>query len=546
MLKALNCLDFRNMLLSGAQYLQENRSKIDELNVFPVPDGDTGTNMALTMNAGIQALMKYNGNKLAELCQVVSNGILSGARGNSGVILSQLIRGICQIVKEHETIPLKVFVKALENATALAYSTVHEPKEGTILTVARKMSECARQEIKNHKNYPSLMTAILQAGEQALSQTPELLPVLKEANVVDSGGMGLIIVWKGFLAAMQGEKLDTNNFLSMTSNDVSYGSNEEIVTLEIGDIRYGYCTEFFIINMHKKIAVQTAIEKLKAKLSQIGDSLICFGDEQLVKVHVHTANPGQVLSYALELGEVDKIKIENMLEQNRVFRANLERTRKEMGLLSVSSGKGFAAIFNDLLVDKIVEGGQTANPSTDDIVQAIKTINAKNIFILPNNKNIILACKQAKTLVQNKNLFVLSTTTIPEGIAAALYFDANCSVEENLAVMKKNIQNVVCGQVTRAVRNSNINGIVVRVGDYIGVDSNKVLVKGKTQEETVLALVQKLKKNAHENITLYYGEDITVEDATNLQEKLAQEYSDCEVLCLEGGQAIYSYIVSLE
>ncbi len=265
-----------------------------------------------------------------------------------------------------------------------------------------------------------------------------------------------------------------------------------------------------------------------------------------MKVHVHTANPGQVLSYALELGEVDKIKIENMLEQNRAFRANLERTRKEMGLLSVSSGKGFAAIFNDLLVDKIVEGGQTANPSTDDIVQAIKTINAKNIFILPNNKNIILACKQAKTLVQNKNLFVLSTTTIPEGIAAALYFDANCSVEENLAVMKKNIQNVVCGQVTRAVRNSNINGIVVRVGDYIGVDSNKVLVKGKTQEETVLALVQKLKKNAHENITLYYGEDIPLEDATNLQEKLAQEYSDCEVLCLEGGQAIYSYIVSLE
>ena len=546
MLKALNCLNFREMLLSGAKYLQENRNKIDELNVFPVPDGDTGTNMALTMNSGIQALMNYKGNKLSELCQVVSSGILSGARGNSGVILSQLIRGICQTVKEHETISLKVFVKALENATALAYSTVHEPKEGTILTVARKMSECARQELKNHKNYVSLMTVILQAGEQALLQTPELLPILKEANVVDSGGMGLITVWKGFLASIQGEKLDIDNLLPAAANDLSYGDNQDIVTLEIGDIKYGYCTEFFIINIHKKMAIQTVIEKLKAKLAQIGDSLICFGDEQLIKVHVHTANPGQALSYALEIGEVDKVKIENMLEQNRVFRTNLEKTRKEMGILSVASGKGFAAIFNDLLVDKIVEGGQTANPSTDDIVQAIKAINAKNIFILPNNKNIILACQQAKSFVQNKNLFVLPTTTIPEGIVAALHFDADCSVEENLATMEKSIQNVVCGQVTCAVRNSNVDGLDVRVGDFIGVDSRKVLVKGKSKEETALSLVQKLKKNTHENITIYYGDDISLEDATKLQEKLAETYSDCEVLCLEGGQAIYSYIVSLE
>lgn len=544
--KALSCSQFKDMLLSGAQYLQENRDKIDELNIFPVPDGDTGTNMALTMNAGMQALVEYKGNKLSELCKAVSRGILSGARGNSGVILSQLIRGICQVVQEYNTIDLKVFVKALENATTLAYSTVHEPKEGTILTVARRMSEFATKEVKNHKSFVSLCTAILEEGENALRETPELLPILKEANVVDSGGMGLITIWKGFVASIKGEKLDSNIILPTVEKNTAYGDNSDIVTLEIGDIKYGYCTEFFIINIHTKQDVQKSIDKLKAKLAQIGDSLICFGDESLIKVHVHTANPGQALAYALELGELDKIKIENMLEQNRVFRANLERTKKEMGILSISSGSGFADIFKDLLVDHVLEGGQTANPSADDIVQAVKAINASNIFVLPNNKNIVLACEQAKSLVQNKTLYVVPSTTIPEGIAAALHFNAENSVEENFEAMQQGMHTVVSGQITCAVRDANLDGIHVKEGDYIGIDNKKMLAKGKSKEEAVLALLKKLKTNAHETITIYYGEEITQTEAELLQEKVAALYSDCEVICLQGGQAVYCYILSLE
>lgn len=543
--KALSCSNFKDMLLNGAKYLQENRSKIDELNVFPVPDGDTGTNMVLTMNAAMQALVQHKCNKLNDLCKVVSSAILSGARGNSGVILSQLIRGICQVVQEHDTISLKTFVKALENATNLAYNTVHEPKEGTILTVARKMSECATQEVKNHKSFATLMATILKAGELALLETPNILPILKEANVVDSGGMGLITVWRGFLASIQGEKMDMDVFPEQLE-ELPYGDNNEIVTLEVGDIQYGYCTEFFVININTKQPIQAAIEKLKAKLAQIGDSLICFGDNNLIKVHVHTANPGKALSYALEIGEVDKVKIENMLEQNRAYRANIEKTKKEMGILVVSSGEGFANIFNDLLVDKIVEGGQTANPSTDDILQAVKGINAKNIFILPNNKNIILACEQASSMVNNKNLIVVPTTTVPEGIAAVLRFDVDATVDENMKSMQEGMQTVVCGQVTSAVRDAKIDGIDVCMGEFIGLDSKKLLAKGATKQETVLALLKKLQADRYENITLYYGEDVNEEESIKLQEIIATAYKDSEVLCLYGGQAIYPFIVSLE
>ena len=548
MAKTINSTDFRKMIISGAKVLEINRTKVDSLNVFPVPDGDTGTNMSLTIQSAVKELSVCSSNRLPELCDAVSKGALKGARGNSGVILSQLFRGMCSEFKNYEEITIKAFAKGMENGTKVAYSAVSKPKEGTMLTVARLMSEFAKASASKYRDFKDFLTDVIKKGEEALAQTPELLPVLKKAGVVDSGGMGLLCVYRGFLSVACGEKVaDDVSVLDAApkSDEDVFGDNSDIINLDLGEIEFAYCTEFFIINLKKQTTLAD-IDKLKEKLMAIGDSVICIGDLELVKVHVHTNNPGQALSYAVELDELDRVKIENMLEQNRALRAKREAEKKEMGMLAVCAGEGIAEIFKDLLVDGVIEGGQTMNPSANDIAAAVQKINAEHVFVFPNNKNIILAAEQAKALVTNRTIHVIPTKNIPQGFAAALAFNPDASSEENKTDMIHSMDNVKAGQVTYAVRSTSVNGFDLKEGDIIGLDDKKILAKGDNVDDTLVALIGKLKESSHEIITLYYGKDVKEEEAEALAAKVSEQFPDCDVDFHYGGQPIYYYLVSLE
>lgn len=551
MQKTINSTEFRKMVLSGARMLEINRAKVDALNVFPVPDGDTGTNMSLTLQSAVREMNACSSNRFQEICDAVSKGALKGARGNSGVISSQIFRGICSVIKEtKDSFDTKTFAKAMEAGTKVAYSAVSIPKEGTILTVVRCMSEAAAKLASKHKDFVDYLTALIEVGDEALARTPELLPVLKKAGVVDSGGVGLMTIMRGFLAAISGEDTDleeipTEAMDSNKSEDDVFGDNSDIINLDLGDIEFAYCTEFFVINL-KQITTLADIDRLKEKLMQIGDSVICIGDLELVKVHVHTNTPGVALSYALELGELDRIKIENMLEENRALKAKLEAEKKEMGMLAICAGSGLEEIFKDLLCDRVIEGGQTMNPSAQDIADAVQKINASNVFVFPNNSNVILAAEQAKALVTNRTIHVIPTKNVPQGFAAALQFNADASVPENKTNMTHAIDNVSSGQVTYAVRNTTMNGFKLKEGDIIGLDNKRILAKGENIDETTLKLVKALKNDEHEMITLYYGKEVTEADAQALAEKLAEEYPDCDVDFHFGGQPVYYYMVSLE
>ena len=546
--KTINSSDFKKMILVGAKQLEINRAKVDALNVFPVPDGDTGTNMSLTMQSAVKELNACQSSAFVEVCDSVSKGALKGARGNSGVILSQILKGICSVVRKAEKeVDTKTFAKALEAGTKVAYGAVSAPKEGTILTVIRMMSEAAGKIAAKKKNFEEFLEDVIAEGDRALALTPELLPVLKKAGVVDSGGVGLMTIIKGFNAALTGEEItDTYTDMEVSGGDDSeFGDNSAILSMDIGDIQYAYCTEFFIINM-KKSTTLSAIDRLREKLMAIGDSVICIGDLELVKVHVHTNQPGKALTYALELGELDRPKIENMLEQNRQLKAKLESEKKEMGMLAICTGAGLSEIFKDLFVDRIIEGGQTMNPSASDIANAAQKINAEHIFVFPNNKNIILAAEQARNLVENKQIHVIPTKNVPQGFAAALEFNPEVSAEENKANMIHALDNVKVGQVTYAVRNTSLNGFSIKEGDIIGLDDKKILAKSQSLEETVLKLIGRMKEDFHQVITLYYGEDVKEEEAAALCETIAEKYPDCDVDFHNGGQAVYYYIMSLE
>ena len=545
--KTINSTEFRKMILVGAKQLELNRAKVDALNVFPVPDGDTGTNMSLTMQSAVKELTACPSNAFAEICSSVSKGALKGARGNSGVILSQILKGICSVLgkceKEADT---KTFAKAMEQGTKIAYNAVSIPKEGTILTVIRMMSEHAVKIAGKKKTFEEFFQDVIAEGEKALALTPELLPVLKKAGVVDSGGVGLMTIIKGFASELTGEEIaDSITETDMAQNDSDFGDNSDIINMELGEIEYAYCTEFFIINM-KKSTTLSAIDRLRERLMAIGDSVICIGDLELVKVHVHTNQPGKALTYALELGELDRPKIENMLEQNRQMRAKMEAEKKEMGMLAICTGSGLADIFRDLSVDRIIEGGQTMNPSASDIANAAQKINAEHVFIFPNNKNIILAAEQAKNLVENKTLHVIPTKNVPQGFAAALEFNSEATAEENKTNMIHALDNVKAGQVTYAVRNTSLNGFSIKEGDIIGLDDKKILAKSQTVEETTLKLIAKMKEESHQMITLYYGEDVKESEAEQLCATIADKYPDCDVDFHNGGQSVYYYILSLE
>ena len=548
MQKTINCATFRKMVLVGAKMLENNRAKVDALNVFPVPDGDTGTNMSLTMQSAVKELSMTSSNTFMEVCDCVSKGALRGARGNSGVILSQIFRGICSVLRVSKPeVDTRTFAKAMEQGTKVAYNAVSIPKEGTILTVVRLMSEFAVKTAGKYKDFETFLPAVIAEGDRALATTPELLPVLKKAGVVDSGGVGLMTIMRGFQAAIMGEEIasEVQTEAMQQQAEPEFGDNSDIISMDLGDIQFAYCTEFFVINL-KKSTTLADIDKLRENLMGIGDSVICIGDLEMIKVHVHTNSPGVALTYALELGELDRPKIENMLEQNRALKAKIEAEKKDQGMLAICAGEGIRDIFKDLFVDRVIEGGQTMNPSASDIATAVQKINAENVFVFPNNKNIILAAEQAKALVDNRTIHVIPTKNVPQGFAAALAFSPEASLEENKTNMIHAIDNVKAGQVTHAVRTTNVNGFSITEGDIIGLDDKKILAKSNSIDETVLALLEKLKEDQHEVITLYYGEGGSEDDAKALAEKVAEEFPDCDVDYHFGGQPVYYYLLSLE
>ena len=542
--KTINGAMFSKMVIAASALLDANRAKIDALNVFPVPDGDTGTNMSLTMQSAVRELKQCSSNRLSDICDSVSKGALRGARGNSGVITSQIFKGLCDGVKDAQEINIRLFGKAMKNATQVAYSAVSKPKEGTILTVVRMMSDCAVS--AKAKDFEDYFEQIIEAGEAALEMTPELLPVLKKAGVVDSGGMGLITIFKGMHKALKGEEVIVDGEAEVVQ-EVKKTESEptRADVLNLGTIEFGYCTEFFIINLKKKTTTAD-IDRLREYLNTIGDSVICIGDLEFVKVHVHTNSPGLAITKALQLGEVDKVKIENMLEQNRALVKKYEEERKPIGIISVAQGDGLTELFKELNVDVVIEGGQTMNPSASDIADAIARVNAETIFVFPNNKNIILAAEQSKSLVEGRKIVVVPTKNIPQGFAAAIAYDPDMRADENLMNMLHAIDNVSDGQVTYAVRNTSVNGFSLKKGDYIGLNSKRILSKGATVEAATLKLIEKLKDKNHSLINIYYGEDIKEQDAEQLRVDVAETYPDCDVELYYGGQSVYFYILSLE
>ncbi len=542
MQKTINGAMLKSMIMTAAKLLEVNRVNIDALNVFPVPDGDTGTNMSLTIQSAIKELVQCQSNKVQDIAEAVSKGALRGARGNSGVILSQVLRGFCNTLKKSEEIDTKLFSQALVAGAEVAYGAVSKPKEGTMLTVARMVAEHSQNIRGKHKEFESFLNEIIAEGNRAVELTPSLLPVLKKAGVVDAGGKGLMCLYEGMYKALIGESVSEEMVVSETNSADSLMEHAEIMNL--GNIEFAYCTEFFIINLKKKTTIAD-IERLRETLMSIGDSVIVIGDLEFVKVHVHTNEPGRALSEALELGELDKLKIENMLEQNRALLKKYEEEKKEMGMMAVSAGEGISSIFKDLTVDAVIEGGQSMNPSANDIANAVRRINADNVFVFPNNKNIILAAEQAKSLVENKKIHVIPTKNIPQGFAAALAFNPELPVDENKANMIHALDSVTVGQVTYAVRNTKLYGFDLNVGDIMGLDNKKILAKGNDVGEVTLELIDKL-RSGEEIITLYYGQDVTEEEAMQLQDKIAEKYPDCEVDVHYGGQPIYYYYIALE
>lgn len=542
MQKYINGAMLRSMILTAAKLLEVRKATIDSLNVFPVPDGDTGTNMSLTIQSAVREVLSCKSNNVADVCDAISKGALRGARGNSGVILSQVLRGLCNSIKDYEEIDTKAFGKGLMAGAEVAYGAVSKPKEGTMLTVARMVAEHAVSIKGSHKDFETFLPEIIKEGDKAVELTPKLLPVLKKAGVVDAGGKGLMCLYEGMYKALMGETVSGDVSVEETSSVDTAMEHADIMSL--GSIEFAYCTEFFIVNINKKTTLAD-IERLKEFLMTIGDCVIVIGDLELVKVHVHTNQPGVALTKALELGELDKLKIENMLEQNRALMKKYEEEKKEMGMMSVSAGEGLSGIFKDLMVDAVIEGGQSMNPSASDIADAVQRINAENVFVFPNNKNIILAAEQAKSLVENRRIHVIPTKNIPQGFAAAMAFNPELSVDENKTNMIHVLDTVSVGQITYAVRNTKVDGFDLKIGDIIGLDNKKILAKGADVSLVTLELIDEL-RSGEQMITLYYGQDVKEDDAVALQKIIQDRYPDCDVDIHYGGQPIYYYYIALE
>ncbi len=559
---ASNSIDAKllaKMFLAGAKNLESNKEWINELNVFPVPDGDTGTNMTMTiMSAAKEVAALGEDPDMQTLCKAISSGSLRGARGNSGVILSQLLRGFTKVIAEQNEITIPTLVNALERAVETAYKAVMKPKEGTILTVARGGAEKAGELFEDGANdMNQFISDVIAHAEYVLSQTPEMLPVLKQAGVVDSGGQGLIQVLKGAYDAYLGKEIDYSIQGSETKTSGNVQMSESYNAQAEMDIKFGYCTEFIIL-LSKTFNMKQEMD-FKAYLESIGDSIVCVADDDVVKVHVHTNDPGLAIQKALKYGQLSNLKIDNMrLEhQEKLFKMSEKEAAasqtaapaeppKAVGFLAVSVGEGVNEIFKSLGVDYIIEGGQTMNPSTADILDAVEKVNAETIFIFPNNKNIILAANQAAELMTDKNLFVIPTKTIPQGIAALINFVPEASVEENEGCMIEAIGTVKTGQVTYAVRDTMIDDMEIKQGDYMGIGDKGMLSVGQDMEEVITKMIAAMVDDSSELISIYYGADIEESTAEALSSKIEAEYPDCDVELQFGGQPIYYYLVSVE
>ena len=543
------------MFLAGAKNLESKKEWINELNVFPVPDGDTGTNMTMTIMSAAKEVSALSENAdMESICKAISSGSLRGARGNSGVILSQLFRGFTKGIRDCEEIGIPVFASAFERAVETAYKAVMKPKEGTILTVAKGVADKAKELAEEGaEDLDAFFDEVIKHGDYVLSQTPEMLPVLKQAGVVDSGGQGLMQVLKGAYDGYLGKELD------LTIEDVKPVASAMSMNREAQeqiDIKFGYCTEFIIL-LSKTFNVKHEMD-FKAYLESIGDSIVVVADDDVVKVHVHTNDPGLAIQKALKYGALSNMKIDNMrLEhQEKLFKMsekeNAEKEsaeaqeRKEVGFIAVSVGDGINEIFKGLGVDHIIEGGQTMNPSTEDMLNAIEKVNADSIYILPNNKNIILAANQAQSLVEDKNIIVIPTKTVPQGITAVINYVPDLSPEENADSMKEEIGNVKTGQVTYAVRDTMIDDKEIRQGDFMGIGDSGILSVGTDMAEVTLKMVEEMMDDDAELVSIYYGSEVEEAEAEQLKNKVEELNPGCDVELQYGGQPIYYYIISVE
>ena len=536
----------KQMLLSAAQFLEDNKETVNALNVFPVPDGDTGTNMSLTMQSAAKEILALKTDKLGEVAKALSKGSLKGARGNSGVILSQLFRGFAEFLKDYEQVDTVQFAKALMGGSDKAYKAVMKPVEGTMLTVARVTAEKSVKIANETKDFTGFFSRILDVAKDTLDNTPNLLPVLKQAGVVDSGGMGVLYIMMGAANALDEDfDLDISSF---DAKDISLPSFSDTDSSQ--SIEFGYCTEFFIKNLHPYIKDED-IEKLKQKLERFGDSIVVVGDMDLIKVHFHTNMPGKGLQLGLRFGELSNIKIDNMREQHS---HNMEYAElamadnspeKDFGILSVAMGEGIANLFKDLNADYIIEGGQTMNPSIEDILNAANKVRAKEIFILPNNSNIVLSAKQAAEL-SDKPIHVIPTKSIPQGLAALIAYNPELPIDENNNLMLKAIEQVKTGQVTYAVRDSNFDNQQIQEGDFMGLSNGTIMTVGKDIETVTQDLLKHMVDEDDEIITLLYGKDAEEETTNQILAFLEDNYPDIEVELLDGGQPLYYYIISVE
>ena len=547
------------MFLSGAKNLEIRKNWINELNVFPVPDGDTGTNMTMTIMSAAGDVNALKNPTIDDLAKAISSGSLRGARGNSGVILSQLLRGFTNAIRDHSELDGELIVAAMQKAVETAYKAVMKPKEGTILTVARVMYEKA-QDVEDKENLDNLFQVILTSGDEALAMTPELLPVLKEAGVVDSGGQGLMTVMHGMVDAFNGLELN----LDFIAPETNVQTVREPISTD--DIKFGYCTEF-IVKLEKEFTEEDEAS-MKEFLLSLGDSLVFVAGDNMVKVHVHTNHPGRAFEKGLEYGQLTRMKVDNMREEHeeKLFNSDVVRAareeeekrkaeaeenarnaeRKESAFVAVTIGDGLAELFRGLGVDAVIEGGQTMNPSTDDMLHAIKEANAENVYILPNNKNIILAANQARDLVTDCNVYVVPTKTVPQGIASVVNFVPGKDPETNFEDMTEELANIRSGEVTYAIRDTTIDGTEIKSGDIMGIGDEGILAVGADVEHIVLHMLDKMIDEDSELVSLYYGEKYSEEDASALAEMIEEKYPDIEVEVNYGGQPLYYVILSVE
>ena len=550
--KTINTELLQKMFLAGAANLEAKKEFINELNVFPVPDGDTGTNMTLTILSAAKEVKALENPDMVAIAKAISSGSLRGARGNSGVILSQLLRGFTKEIREHKEIDTITLAKACERATATAYKAVMKPKEGTILTVAKGASQKAAELAETTEDLDTFISEVINYAQEVLEKTPEMLPVLKEAGVVDSGGQGLLEVMRGAYDAFQGKEIDYSA-IEASAGTKMVKPSEQAET----EIKFGYCTEF-IIMLEKEFTAKDETE-FKAFLESIGDSIVCVADDDIVKIHVHTNDPGLAIQRALTYGQLSRMKIDNMREehQERLIKdaeklaaqqaeAKKAEPRKEVGFIAVSIGEGMNEIFRELGADYIIEGGQTMNPSTEDMLNAIDQVNAEHIFILPNNKNIILAANQAQTLTEDKDIIVVPSKTVPQGITAIINYMPDADAQTNLEAMIEGIGNVKTGQVTYAVRDTHIDDKEIHEGDIMGIGDSGILAVGQSVEETTEEMLAQLVDEDTELISLYYGQDVQEESAENFAQEIEDLYPDVDVDVHSGGQPIYYYVLSVE